>query len=403
MPNPNPVRRPRVSARSALPPGYGVHKEGGLRYRFTDPRTGRRREVYGRTVEAIQEKLRLPIPVAHDPKLTVARYLRSWLANREGIVRPNTLHTDREVVERNLIPLLGERLLLKDLSAEHVQAMLVDLRAHRTKAGLTKDGQPRPGRPYSPRTIAIIRGTLRKALAAAVPDRIATNPAIAVRMPPAKKTARRVGVDIPVPSIAVLRAVEQRLRARADRLHPLFVVASTTGVRQSELLGLRWSSVDLERRRIDVRAVLLRDTHTLDDPKSESSARPIRLAPLVADALRARRQEQRLDRIAAGSRWCKDQDERDLVFTDELGQPLRGRQVTRRFQRHLEALGLPRFDWKSLRHAYVTGLLEDGVDLAIVSKSAGHASTDITSDIYAHYTRKMQEQVAEVAAARVLG
>ena len=180
-------------------------------------------------------------------------------------------------------------------------------------------------------------------------------------------------------------------------------MASTTGLRQSELLGLRWPAIDLERGRLEVRDVLVRDTDEIEDPKSRSSARPIRLAPLVVDALRARRQAQRLEQIAAGARWSKAQAERDLVFTDPRGEPHRGRQVTRRFQSTLAALGLPRFDWKSLRHAYVTGLLEDGVDLSVVSKSAGHSSVDITSDVYAHFTRAMQDQVSEIAAARVLG
>jgi integrase len=271
--------------------------------------------------------------------------------------------------------------------------MLAELARHRT----------RTGQPYAPRSIAIARGTLRKALAAAVPSRIPSNPAAEVPLPRARGSAPKVGVEIPVPSVTVLRAVEHRLRVAGDPLHPLFVVASATGLRQSELLGLRWSAIDLDAGALEVRDVLLRDTHEIDDPKSRSSARRVKLHPMIVAVLRSRRQAQRVERIAAGRRWSREQGERDLVFTDRLGEPLKGRQVTRRLQAALRALGLPSFDWKSLRHAYVTGLLEDGVDLAIVSKSAGHSSIDITGDVYAHFTARMQETVADSATARVLG
>jgi integrase len=398
MPNPRPVGRPRKDP-ADLPRGYSYFRGGPMiRHRAPDPRTGKPRSTYGYSVAEIEAKLSIPIAAKHDPKLTVAAYLRQWSETRKGAVRSNSWATDADQVERVLIPYLGERLKLHELSVDHVAGLVADLRARR-KAD---------GKPLAPRTIAIARATLRKALAPAVPDRIPTNPAADFVLYATKRQAESavkvVGVDVPVPGAEVLQAVETALRMDAELdpgLYPLFVLAAATGMRQSECLGLRWSNVDLERGRLVVVEVLVREDRSISDPKSQTSRRPVLLDPFVAGVLRARRQDQRLERIKAGRRWTKVAN--DLVFTDELGEPLKGRTVTRRFQRVLAKLGLPRFDWKSLRHAYVSGALEDGVDLAIVSKSAGHSSTDITGDVYAHFTPKMQREVATVATRRLIG
>jgi integrase len=112
---------------------------------------------------------------------------------------------------------------------------------------------------------------------------------------------------------------------------------------------------------------------------------------MVSEALREYRQGQRLERVAAGPRW----QDRNLVFISRLGTALDGRNVTRFFQAAVERAGLPRKRFHDLRHACATLLIEQGEDLAVVSRMLGHSNLSTTADVYAHLTRAMQQRAAD--------
>ena len=139
--------------------------------------------------------------------------------------------------------------------------------------------------------------------------------------------------------------------------------------------------------------MLVRSSREIDDPKSRASAGRQRIGPYVVDALRSWEHRQKVERIAAGAKW--QNVERGLVFTDPEGLDLSGRVVTRRLQRVCRRLELPAYDWKSLRHAYATGILEETGDIVLTSKAMRHGSPTITGEVYVHYTRTMAERVAE--------
>lgn len=82
------------------------------------------------------------------------------------------------------------------------------------------------------------------------------------------------------------------------------------------------------------------------------------------------------------------------MFTSRLGTPLDSRNVTQALQRALAAAGLPRQRFHDLRHAYATLMIEDGEELAVVSRTLGHADLSTTADVYAHLTPAMLERSA---------
>jgi integrase len=91
---------------------------------------------------------------------------------------------------------------------------------------------------------------------------------------------------------------------RGDRLQALYVLALTTGMRQGELLALRWADVDLTGRRLPVRGTLHHDPGggwTIRDPKTERSRRQVVLAPVAVRALERHRLDQRAERARAGA------------------------------------------------------------------------------------------------------
>jgi integrase len=170
-----------------------------------------------------------------------------------------------------------------------------------------------------------------------------------------------------------------------DELEALYLLALTTGMRQGELLGLRWADVDLGGGMLAVAQQYkrLEDGRGMGKPKSAAGRRAIALTPFVVGSLRRRRAACR----------CGG----DLVFCGPAGAPLQPEVLrVRHFYPLLERAGLPRVVFHELRHSAATILIAAGVPLAVVSRLLGHASIRITADLYGHIA--VEDQAAATAA-----
>jgi integrase len=273
-----------------------------------------------------------------------------------------------DTVRRYIVPAIG-RVALAKLEPGHIQRML---------AGLTARGD------LSPTTVRYTNTVLRIALGRALKAGKVIRNAATLVDPPAKARLelRPLSAD----------EVGAFLESIADtRDAPLYTVAIGTGMRQGELLGLRWSDVDLEAGTLTVRHSLDRRTFELAEPKTDFARRTLRLGGEVGAALRSQRRRQLEERVAAGSRW----QERDLVFASPIGAPLDHAVVRRRLQAALAEAGLPRQRFHDLRHAFATLSLEQGEELGVVSKMLGHSNISTTADVYAHLTPAMAQRAAD--------
>jgi integrase len=396
MPNPNPPRRTARTTTPTLPPRTSLRnpRTGTYKRNYRDPLTGQDRSIYGplAVVAAFDPNT---APPKLDRTLTLAAYLRLWVDGLETRTNTNAYHAGN--VERYLIPRLGERVRLAELAPEHVRSAFAQIREHAGKRG----------RLLSARTVASIHATLRRALAQAVADgRIERNVAIGIRPNGTSgvgSRGRRLGSELVIPTDAELRAVAAALKPAPtlpeDPLYPLFMLSALTGLRQSEALALRWS--DLHDAGgvggvVRVERTLVRDSERFEDPKTARSRRGVPYDTFLGDILRARRQAQRVEQLAAGKRWANR--ERDLIFTDELGAPLRGTSVSNRYAARIDRLGIDH-RWHDLRHAYASGLIARGESIEIVSKRLGHADSSITSRIYVHIIAEPADRTAAAAAA----
>ena len=239
----------------------------------------------------------------------------------------------------------------------------------------------------SPRTVQYIHVTLHKALKQAVLDGLVPqNAAEAVKPPQVRREEMR-----PLTPEQVKALLEV---ARGDRLEALYLLAVTTGLRQGELLGLKWEDVDFEEGKLQVRRTLAtaKGGPALTAPKTTKSRRSVSLTRSSVDALRSHLKRQLEETKRAGSLW----QENGLVFASEEGQPLKRRNVTNcKFRSLRKRAGLAAIRFHDLRHTCATLLLGRNVNPKIVSEMLGHASIAITLDTYRHVLPNMQNEAAK--------
>jgi integrase len=177
-----------------------------------------------------------------------------------------------------------------------------------------------------------------------------------------------------------------------DRLHPVILLAVTTGMRRGEILGLRWQDTDLDRATVAVRQTLVSVGYTtyFAPPKTARSRRLIHLDPVTVECLRAVRAQQSRERLAFGP----DYDGSGLVFSREDGTPHHPDRVSKVFEHLVVSSGLPRIRFHDLRHTHATLGLAAGVHPKIMSERLGHASIAFTLEVYSHAVPGLQEEAA---------
>jgi integrase len=180
-----------------------------------------------------------------------------------------------------------------------------------------------------------------------------------------------------------------------DPLEALYVLALTTGMRQGELLALKWGDLDLTHGKLQVRRTLLRvhdGEAKVAEPKSPTSRRCIQLTDLALAALQRHAYRQHAAQKAG---WVPKRLP-EWVFCDEDGLPLRaGGMVRQSFQPLLVKANLPRIRFHDLRHSTATLLLTLGVHPKIVQELLGHSQIFVTLDVYSHILPTLQGEAMQ--------
>ncbi|MGH7869593.1 MAG: site-specific integrase, partial [Candidatus Dormibacteraceae bacterium] len=178
-----------------------------------------------------------------------------------------------------------------------------------------------------------------------------------------------------------------------DRFHALWVLLGTTGMRIGEALGLRWSDIDLETGRLEVRRALQFQQNNglvFVEPKSSRSRRTLHLAAGTVEKLHRHQIIQSREREFAGPEW----QEQGLVFPNLKGRPLGHSTVSASFAGALKTAGAKRIRIHDLRHTAATLLLKSGVHPKVVQEFLGHSSISLTLDTYSHVVPSLHEEIA---------
>lgn len=344
-----------------------------------DPETGKRQQKWfsgfktKRDAEkALVEKLNeLNRGEYVEPsKMSFETLIRSWIEDRvRHSVSQKTYDTYKYLSEKHVIPGIG-RIPLNNLNPIHLQKFYSDLL----------------GKGLSPTSVRRIHQVCRSSLKWAQQIKlIPKNPAESVSPP--KKSS-------PEMKIWSVEEVEKFLEcARGERFYTLFLLALHTGLRQGELLGLRWSDINFEQGVVYVRRAVQRNSKGLvikEEPKTSKSRRSVYVSPSVVEELKRHRRRVKEEMMKIG------RTDVDLVFPNQLGNIQEPRKVIQHFHRLIERAGVPKIRFHDLRHTHASLLLQQGVHPKIVSERLGHSNISITLDIYSHSVPSLQKQASEV-------
>lgn len=359
---------------------------------------GRRKCYYGKTRQEVARKLAEGVrdrdkglPQHSDERLRLSTFLSEWLDGKRATLRPRTFTRYQELLA-HVQKALGSQQLTR-ITPRALQRFYGDLQAEKpVGAGL------------SPTTAHHVHSALRQALASAERQGLlARNPADLVDAPRMRQTEMHT-LDL-AQSRTLLEA------ARGDRLEGLYALALATGMREGELLALRWRDVDLDVHHLQVKGTLAWRSgqgaghgFAIGQPKTKRSRRRIDLDPETVAALRRHKACQAQERLAVGALWGSESHWPDLVFTNEIGGPLDARNLAQRsFNRLLRRAGLPIIRFHDLRHTAATLMLLHGVNVKVVSERLGHSSAAITLDRYSHVLPSMQRDAAQVIGKALFG
>ncbi len=323
---------------------------------------------------------------------TVGDFLvKQWLpAMKPPTLRGTTWVEYRRKVNTHVVPRLGN-LPLQSLKPSHLNAFYADL----LSAGRA-DGTGG----LAPKTVREVHVIVRKALKDAVRWGHVSRNVADLANPPSQRAsaaARRRTMQTWTP--AELHAFLEH--DPEDRLHYAWIVAATTGMRRSEVLGLRWADVDMAAASLAVRQRLasVDGRPELSEPKSNRSGRVLDLDERTVAVLRARRAQQAEYRLVCGPAW----HDLDLVVSREDGLWIHPDWFSELFRRRVAAVGIRPIRLHDLRHTHATLLLQAGVNAKIVSERLGHHSVAFTLDTYAHVMPGMQaaavRQLSDLVAA----
>lgn len=357
------------------------NKKRGLYIAKVSLPDGRRLELSS-TVKAtakgyLAEMLRLVGKgVTPNPRLTVAAFLAGWLIDVRTTLRPQTWQRYESIVRIHLTPGIGS-LGLQALRPSTVDRFLA-----------TRQG----------RTAQLCREVGRNALNSALHDRIVEYNAF--------ELSKAVHHEAKDAAILTPEELARLLEATADdRLHALYVLASTTGMREAELLGLAWTDIDWVAGTITVQSQLIRLSEkmtgtpggewVLAAPKTRKGRRTIKVAKMTMEALKAHRLRMGAQRTPDWQYW-------QLAFVTEQGQPFYGYRVVNMLRGHLASLAIETshpLKLHELRHGLATYMKADGVTDEALAAYLGHSTTRLL-ERYAHAMPGSDGQVAERIQAR---
>lgn len=169
-----------------------------------------------------------------------------------------------------------------------------------------------------------------------------------------------------------------------------------TGGRRGEVVGLEWSKIDFERKRLRFDSALLysKEIGLYEGSTKTGNRRYVPLPDETLALLKELQVAQKEQRLRMGDLW----QENDYVFKQDDGQPMRPDSVTQWLDKFSRRHDLPHINPHAFRHTAASVMIVNGADIVTISKLLGHAKVSTTEDIYSHVIEDSKQQASNVLA-----
>lgn len=358
------------------------NNEGSIHRRNKDGRFGASVTIQGRRIQKTfkteKEAKAWLKPLLHQMEsglsykganYSLGEYLDEWLESKKSTLKFRTHGQYEQVARQHIKPYLG-KVKLKDLEAFQIQ------RFYNEKL---RNGS-------SENTVYLIHRVLRGAIRQAyLMNLILRNPIAPVKSPKPRKKEMKTLSDYQVRELLKV--------AEGTELETLLFVEIATGLRMGEIIGLKWSDLDMAAGTLRVCRQVQREKGrglVYSEPKSEKSRRLVMLGTTAITKLRLHSDRQYTLRLVANSRW----DENDLIFPNSIGKPMDQRRLLGEYKKLLAKAGLPIIRFHDLRHTAATLMLLAGVHPKIVQETLGHSDINLTLNTYSHALPTLQREAA---------
>lgn len=358
----------------------GYFRKRGEKWSYTvdvglDKQTGKRRQItksgFNTKKEAQEECAKMITELINGnfvekSKLTLEKYMSDFLESKKPTIRENTFSTYLGISKNYIVPYFGKT-LIQNIGASDISKMYAKLLEKVTSS-----------------TVRDVHKVLSLALNQAYKwGIIKNNPMQLIKKPKPNKKELRIWDK---PQFQLFLST-----VKPHRLYIAFHLALSTGMRQSEILGLRWKDVDLKNATLQIVQTLSHDgKKIMSSTKSKSGSRQITIDTSTIEALKHHRKIMLEERMQVDSF-----EDYGLVISTSKGTPQRPRDLMRVFYRYMKMIDVPKIAFHDLRHTHATLLLSEGINPKIVAERLGHADMRTTLEIYSHVLPNMQKEAAE--------
>ena len=346
-----------------------------------DPLTGKRKQIRRRGFEtkrhAMDAMTKIKAEILSNDFLdlttiTYSTYMDEWFEERQNHLQKTTFEI-HSIYYRNVIkPKLGH-FKIQQMTPLHIQKFINELVSQNS---------------YSEHTIhliyRIISASLKKAK---IIKLLKDNPANGITLPKIRKKEMNVW------SLEQVNYFinESKKTKRLTRCYIGFLIALLTGMRQGEIMGLRWKDIDMECQIIYIRQTLTQDAEIKYGAKNDSSIRSIHISNKLISELKVHRKRVLAEKLLLG----QDYNDFDLVICTQSGKPMIPRNFRKEFYNLTEKIGLSKIRFHDLRHTHATILIQQNVNVKLISERLGHAEIGTTLDTYSHVLPNMQKTVSD--------
>lgn len=366
--------------------GLSQRQSGQYQARYTD-RYGRRVTLYDRNLKRLKEDLKAAIAAEKEKKkafrvdarrgMNLDKWFNTWMdVYKYGKLRESTKMMYINVYKKHISPTLGKK-QLSEITHKDIQKLVNEL---------DRDGY---GYSIKTRCQVLLYDMFNKAI---LDDYIFKNPAKMISMRSKERFERRV-----------LSEEDQRdffETAAGTFYNNLFVVAVNTGLRQGELCGLMPDDIDFNAHTLQVKRTLLYQKFSEDDkkefhlgdPKTATSVRTVPLTKACEEALRKQLRQRSIIFSKLSAKPLEGFE--DLLFVTKYGTPICNELVCEAIDKIVNEINTMRddadkfepFSCHCFRHTFATRCFEAGIAPKTVQTYLGHASLQMTMDLYTHVT-----------------